>query len=430
MSTTTTTATAPKPAEAPRPAQAHAQGRQSGEKPAEADLFASLLSLVSDTHLDAAAADPANAAADTDLPADGDPGTQNPLAALLAWNAIPGTLAPAAAATGTAATAPGTPSPAPKPEAQPAAGNGGVDITGMTPVDEGPASHPPARPAFATAPNRAATPVARTGESGSTATVWQRAGSTDALQQQHAARAAQSSLPQALPVRSTVALDERFSLPSATAGAAVLASAQREAGGAEGLATTASLTGGARPGPDGAPGSGLPAASGVAGGETSGGGDAASDTTGDNAPPEDPAARGGAAEAEGGEGPTVTHWGTQHLRHASLRVGEAGADAIDIQLSMKGQEVQVAFQSDSAEARASLREGASEALAELLQRSGIQLGGVSVGAQGQSHGQQHAASSHVSTVSRGEAAGPQAPSTDMPASLPRADGSRPLDLFV
>src|SRR5690606_15270324 len=56
------------------------------------------------------------------------------------------------------------------------------------------------------------------------------------------------------------------------------------------------------------------------------------------------------------EGPTVSHWGTQHLRHASLRVGEAGADAIDIQLSMKGQEVQVAFQSDNAEARASLRE--------------------------------------------------------------------------
>ena len=65
------------------------------------------------------------------------------------------------------------------------------------------------------------------------------------------------------------------------------------------------------------------------------------------------------ADASAAEEPTVTHWGTQHLRHASLRVdGEAGEQAIDIQLSMKGQEVQVAFKTDSAEARASLRENA------------------------------------------------------------------------
>ena len=125
----------------------------------------------------------------------------------------------------------------------------------------------------------------------------------------------------------------------------------------------------------------------------------------------------------------MSHWGTQHLRHASLRVGESGTDAIDIQLSMKGQEVQVAFQSDNAEARASLRESASDALAELLQRSGIQLGNVSVGSQGQPHGGSHA--SHAPTVRRGEVVGLEGTPSEMTKPIqPRADGSRPLDLFV
>ena len=132
------------------------------------------------------------------------------------------------------------------------------------------------------------------------------------------------------------------------------------------------------------------------------------------------------------EAPTVSHWGTQHLRHASLRVGgEGGSDAIDIQLAVKGQEVQVAFQTDNAEARATLRESAGASLADLMQRSGIQLGGVSVGSQGASQGDggHSPRPAGLSTEALGRTARAAEPAS-RPAAAPRADGSRPLDVFA
>ena len=126
----------------------------------------------------------------------------------------------------------------------------------------------------------------------------------------------------------------------------------------------------------------------------------------------------------------MSHWGTQHLRHASLRVGEGGADAIDIQLSVKGQEVQVAFQTDNAEARATLRESAGESLADLLQRSGIQLGSVSVGSQGQAHSDGSGARPTVRNIKSVGRGGPAAETAVPAARQPRTDGSRPLDVFA
>lgn len=123
-------------------------------------------------------------------------------------------------------------------------------------------------------------------------------------------------------------------------------------------------------------------------------------------------------------------WTSPHVRHASVRVGEAGDNPIDIQLSLDGQEVQVRFQTNDAQARDSLERDASAALGELLQRSGMELGSVSVGgqstsSQGQAGGQggQPAAKP---ALRRSDAA-PEAAST--PPS-PRRDDSRPLDLFV
>ena len=59
-------------------------------------------------------------------------------------------------------------------------------------------------------------------------------------------------------------------------------------------------------------------------------------------------------------------WGAQHLRHASVRLGEPGEQAIDIQLSMAGQEVRVEFRTDDAQTRASLAQDGGAALGELL----------------------------------------------------------------
>jgi flagellar hook-length control protein FliK len=431
-----------RPAESPRPAQSAAHSKAAAEKPAEPDLFASLLNLVSDTRLEPDATPlPAEPSA-TDAPAE-DAEEPNPLTALLAW-ATPASAAATPANTGSSNTTPASATAAPasttapalgKETALPAAGKpeaGGVDITGMTPVvDEkiaaadlaAPASAP-ARPAFATPAARPAfaSRMETPAQAGAPAMVWQRGAvsSTDALQQQFASQAVQQ--PHHAPlssVRSTVALDERFTLTSVLN----TSTTPREAGAELVL-----------PGGGGARTAAFEAAPGVAsptGAEGGATGDSMGGSSGDTLPGDQTGQGqdGTRAEREA-EGPTVSHWGTQHLRHASLRVGESGTDAIDIQLSMKGQEVQVAFQSDNAEARASLRESASDALTELLQRSGIQLGNVSVGTQGQ---QQGGHSPQTPTVSRGETIGKAEPAVATPPSprpSPRADGSQPLDLFV
>lgn len=435
-----------RPAEPQRPAQAAQPGKAAGEKPVESDLFASLLGLVNDTHLAPDAAAPTLVDTPATDKAEPDDPTDNPLTALLAW-AAPATAAAAAtpAATGVETAPPATTHgqtalPDPGLPAHDQADTGVVDISGMLPVvddtgidpDALPALPAPAGPANAAARPAFATPASRPAfasradaalPSTAPAMVWQRGASTgtDALQQQFASQSIQHAL--SMPsthVRSTVALDERFTLATAHA---TQAGTPREAG----FEFTLPANGGLRAGTaDAGPALASPTPS-----EGSALGDATGGSTGDAMPGEQSgqAHDGTPAEREA-EGPTVSHWGTQHLRHASLRVGESGADAIDIQLSMKGQEVQVAFQSDNAEARASLREGASEALSELLQRSGIQLGQVSVGSQGQPPGGQ---APHTPTVGRAHLAARNetaAAAPARPAPSPRADGSQPLDLFV
>lgn len=135
---------------------------------------------------------------------------------------------------------------------------------------------------------------------------------------------------------------------------------------------------------------------------------------------------------------TVSHWSTQHLRHASLRVGEGSQEAIDIQLSMDGQDLNVDFRTDNAEARATLNQQAGQSLGDLLEKSGIQLGQVSVGSQHPS-GQQQPGTTPQSNQGaqtppglRGQASGEgMGASGHVPGQLAaRHDSSRPLDLFV
>jgi hypothetical protein len=121
---------------------------------------------------------------------------------------------------------------------------------------------------------------------------------------------------------------------------------------------------------------------------------------------------------------------TANLHEAKLRVGDADGDAIDISLSLSGQELDLGFRTDSAEARAALASHAQGSLGELLQRSGIQLGDVSVGAQnGQNPNGHQPPPGRAPTASPGRAgsAVTQTPSAPL---RPRSDGNRPLDLFI
>ena len=128
---------------------------------------------------------------------------------------------------------------------------------------------------------------------------------------------------------------------------------------------------------------------------------------------------------------TPGHLGAHQLRHATLRVGEGSAEAIDVQLSISGQEVRVDFRTDSAEARQGLQQSAAPALGELLERSGMQLGGVSVGGQGLASG--GGQGSDADAQRRSPERGARVTESTEPAAAParpRTDGSRPLDVFA
>ncbi|WP_066273528.1 flagellar hook-length control protein FliK [Hydrogenophaga palleronii] len=441
MSTTTSSAsTAPKPVEpANKPARQEG-ARAQGDKPAETDLFASLLGLWSDSQTPTAAPLQTDATLDADGSA-ANGTTDNPLAALLAWtqpgatgNGKDRSADTKGAATGADSHTTGI---------DKALKDSGVDISGMTRVDEpAPAATAAAlaraanasRPAFSPLNPGQGAATARAADASTAATasgaaaaptnlLWQRGApaGTDALQQNLAASQT---------VRSTVALDERFGLSAGgNPNDNGTAPALREFG-----AGPASALGGSTATP------GTTVAGAAAAGD-SGSGSGSSDSRQDSQTEASSTDTGHAADASAAdtEAHTISHWGTQHLRHASLRVGgEGGADnAIDIQLSVKGQEVQVAFQTDNAEARASLRENAGASLSDLMQRSGIQLGSVSVGGQsGQGSGDAathgRAAGNGVGrTEGVGRSSGATETLSSRPAVVPpRADGSRPLDVFA
>jgi flagellar hook-length control protein FliK len=422
MSSTTATTSAPKPVEnTAKPAQAGARAPK--DKTEGEDMFASLLGLLASTQVlpEATTLASAGPVEPTTGDATAPNGTDNPFAALLGWG-LPGS---GKDANGRASTD-GSGLPAAERSTATAAntGEGHIDITGMTPVEATPLETSPkgqpALPANATRPGAPWAPT-RAADAVSTATMtttmpWRQVtlASTETVAlQQAASHSAQ--------VRSTVALNERFGLTPGVP----LAGAELRETSTEGfsLAATAGVAGRSA--------EAVPAASGASAGEANMG----SDHTGSDASAfdqTDSQANPAFADAQATEEPAVTHWGTQHLRHASLRVGgEAGEQAIDIQLSMKGQEVQVEFKTDNAEARASLRENAGESLGDLLGRSGIQLGGVSVGAQGQGGARGDDGSARQGGVrSVASASQPQAVASRPVQTAPRADGSQPLDVFA
>lgn len=231
--------------------------------------------------------------------------------------------------------------------------------------------------------------------------------------------------------RPTVALDERFAGAAAPNWSAV---ARREASADDELRpgeATGLRSGAGAVGSESGAGIGASASGNGTAGDGGLGGDAGQgEAAGRNDTPREDGTQPWTAAAEETE---VTHWGAGHVRHASLRVGGEGEEAIDIRLQMQGQEVQVGFATDDAQTRELLREQAPQVLGELLERSGVALGGVSVGAQGQP-GQQNGseASARSATAERVSRSG-RTDATATPAATPlrpRTDGSRPLDVFA
>lgn len=444
------------PASSTSPARpAHAGARKTGAE-SSPDLFANLLSLVGDTR-SAPAPESSLLQADqepaSDAPAGLDPAAGNPLTDLLGWSARSGLAgAPGRATDGAAvqeADALRQPGPGTGLATAAAAQGGGsrgidVDRLGMKPAEPGDnleafvlpdttataAETASAAATVSAPPSRHGGPAAQAAGSGlqrvqGASTVWRRASPAGTA----AAPGLDSSAPESTralqhafsaQLRSTVALDERYGHSRAGETASSPASlAPGNAGPAAGLA------GGLSGGLSGTHPSSTEATgpSGLIGSAESA---AAPETGREGAASEATLAPDASAEPQA---ETVSHWSTQNLRHASLRVGQPGEDAIDIQLSLSGQEVRVDFRTDSAEARASLQHSANASLGDLLQGSGIQLGGVSVGSQGQPS-QRDASVAAAEQASQRAARPPATPEAALAPLRPLSDGSRPLDVFA
>lgn len=437
------------------------QRRGAATASAGTDLFSNLLSLLSAGPQTTAAEDNLtsgdvlpDAAPDAQTGAAPDP--HNPLAALLAWTgasapapvAAAGDAATALADAGTAALAAGA-RPAGGPEAQALA-------TAQAPANDRTALSEPvtgqftaptagtAEPAAVAAPT---TPTAPTAPTPSVPGQASDAAGGPAPAERHNTGA------HALPATRITAWRSTTTLAASSARGADTTRqpgriAEAAAAPANGVTTMAAA------GPDeaaavalpatGTPGTDRPAHGGPLPG-------AAASTTGSSGGSTDGGATGGGSDPqpdhaatarENGDvyaptadnEPTAADWTSPHVRHAHVRVGEAGEDAIDIQLSLDGQEVQVHFQTNDAQARDNLAREAGATLGELLQRSGMELGSVSVGGQHTPSSQQQTGGQagqpgqqSASPSPRRTAAGPEAAATP-PAQ--RRDGSRPLDLFV
>lgn len=418
------------PTQAAQAAGRHgAQGtRKPGGQDTGADPFANLLLLLS-------ASDP--------LPADGgvaaelvqdtaetpaEESGEAQLEAMMAWATLPSAGAPAApGARGLAGTTPDAGAPA---QAATADGAPADTLQGMQVLDQPEAldeqtqaqlsaanAGPPA------AGNSAPASNARPGAWRSTA---QMAG-TSALQQWHhtqaqAAPAAERAAVRidvgpALPLHSTVALDQRF------------AQAVSDDASLDTPLAAASLQG-AVPMAGGADHTGQPGTGGEAGTE---GGDR-SDTRDElRSDARDETYDEALAQADAEAEERLDSFASPHLRQANLRIGEDGENAIDVRLSLTGQELDLSFRTDSAEARAELRQSAEGTLADLLQRGGIQLGDVSVSDQRGQQGQDGPATPPArpgAPSARADTAAAPAGSAVPATPRPRSDGSRPLDLFV
>ena len=77
----------------------------------------------------------------------------------------------------------------------------------------------------------------------------------------------------------------------------------------------------------------------------------------------------------------VTYWVSQNVQNAEMKLDGLGQSPVEVSISVQGNEAQISFRTDEAQARGVL-EGAGAHLKDMLQREGMILTGVSVGSSG------------------------------------------------
>jgi flagellar hook-length control protein FliK len=80
----------------------------------------------------------------------------------------------------------------------------------------------------------------------------------------------------------------------------------------------------------------------------------------------------------------VAFWISTDVHKAELKLEGLGENAVEVSIRMAGNEAHVTFRTDELQARGAL-EGAADHLKDLLQREGLVLSGISIGASGGGH---------------------------------------------
>lgn len=131
---------------------------------------------------------------------------------------------------------------------------------------------------------------------------------------------------------------------------------------------------------------------------------------------------------EDGVAEQVAFWVRQNIQNAEMTIQHEG-QAVEVSVSLTGNEAHVAFGSDQAETR-SLLDGSVAQLREMLRQEGLSLSGVTVGESGQRQGSEQSGRSHEQGASRKAVVEVPAPSQGRARIGAVQQTDRSVDIFV
>ena len=136
----------------------------------------------------------------------------------------------------------------------------------------------------------------------------------------------------------------------------------------------------------------------------------------------------GMAGTEDAVAEQVAFWVRQNIQNAEMTIQHDG-QAVEVSVSLTGNEAHVSFGSDQAETR-SLLDGSVAQLREMLRQEGLSLSGVTVGESGQRQGSEESGRSNQQSLPRKTVVEVPAPLQTGPRSGASHQTDRSIDIFV
>jgi flagellar hook-length control protein FliK len=136
----------------------------------------------------------------------------------------------------------------------------------------------------------------------------------------------------------------------------------------------------------------------------------------------------GMAGTEDAVAEQVAFWVRQNIQNAEMTIQHDG-QAVEVSVSLTGNEAHVSFGSDQAETR-SLLDGSVAQLREMLRQEGLSLSGVTVGESGQRQGSEESGRSNQQSLPRKTVVEVPAPLQVRPRTGASHQTDRSIDIFV